>query len=268
MTEQVEKKEEEKKEEVKEPEHNEMEHRALSMGWRPKEEWQGSEDDFIDAKEFVRRKPLFDKIDSTTKRLKNVEETLTQLASHHQQVKELEYQRALKELRLEKRTALKDGDTVAALELEDKMDELAEQHKQEIQEVKQQKVETPAPTTEFLNWVKYNDWYLKDPDMHDFADGTAVSFIKRSELSGVKLTEDEVFSHVLDKVKKAYPEKFENPNRQKASAVSSGDRNSKGTKSGYRLSDEEEAVARNFERQGIMTREEYIKERKALVGDE
>lgn len=265
---------EEIKQEVKEepkvevPEHSEIEQRAMSMGWRPKTEWQGTEDDFIDAKEFVRRKPLFDKIDSTTKRLRSVEETLNQLASHHQKVKELEYQRALKEMRLEKRAALKEGDTVVALALEDKMDELVEQRQLEVQ----QDVKIPAPqqgpSSEFLTWVKSNDWYLNDTAMHDFADGVAVSFIKRNELNGTKLTEEEVFSHVLDKVKKAYPERFENPDRQRASAVSSGDRSGKGVKSTYKLSQEEEEVARNFERQGIMTRAEYAKERQALKGDE
>jgi len=254
----------EKKEETKVPEHSEMEHRALGMGWRPKEEWKGEEDDFIDAKEFVRRKPLFDRIDSTGQRLKKVEEALNQLASHHQQVKEVEYQRALKELRLEKRSALKEGDTTTALELEDKMDELTEQRQQEVAEVKTQK--SDGPSSDFVVWVKDNDWYLKDEEMHDFADGAANSYLHREKAKGHSLTEEMVFRHVLEKVKKAYPEKFENPNRQKASAVSSGDRSGKPAKSTYTLSEEEEAVAKNFEKQGIMTRDEYIKERKSIQG--
>lgn len=261
MTEEV-----KKEETVEKPEPNEIEQRAMSMGWRPQTEWQGNEDDFIDAKEFVRRKPLFDKIESTTKRLRGVEETLNQLASHHQKVKELEYQRALKELRTEKRAALKDGDTITALELEDKMDEMAETRQQEVQQISQKPAAQASP--EFLVWVQSNDWYLKDPDMHDFADGTAAAFIKRNSLQGIQLTEEEVFNHVLDKVRKAYPEKFDNPNRHRPSTVATGDRNGKGTKSTYKLSDEEEAVARNFEKQGIMSREDYIKERKALRGDE
>src|SRR3990172_13012748 len=78
--------------ETKEP--SEMEQRAMSMGWRPKDEWRGDEVDFIEAGEFVRRKPLFDKIDSTNKRLRDVEQSLNQLAHHHAQVKETEFQRA------------------------------------------------------------------------------------------------------------------------------------------------------------------------------
>lgn len=58
--------------EEKAPEYTKIELEAMDMGWRPKSEFNGDEDDFIDAKEFVRRKPLFDKIDSTTRELSNL----------------------------------------------------------------------------------------------------------------------------------------------------------------------------------------------------
>jgi hypothetical protein len=265
MTEEVKQDEIKEKEESKEEvTYTDMEKRALAMGWRPESEWQGNSEDFIDAKEFVRRKPLFDKINSTTTRLKSVEEALNQLASHHQKVKETEYQRALKELRLEKRAALKEGDTVVALELEDKMDELTEQRQQEVKEVKENQVQGPTP--EFLTWVKDNDWYLTDEDMHDFADGTAAAYIQRSKLKGVQLSEEHVFQHVLDKVKRAYPEKFENPNRQRASTVSTSDRNGKSTKSTYKPTEEERSIAKNFVKQGVFkTEEEYYKERQEMT---
>lgn len=262
--------EDQKQVETKEPEvkTDPWEERALAMGWNP-DKYDKDSEEYIDAKEFVRRKPLFDKISDTTKRLKNVEETLTQLASHHQKVKEVEYQRALKELRLEKRAALKEGDTMVALELEDKMDQLAEQHQQEVAEIREQQQQPQqGPSNEFLSWVKDNDWYLKDEDMHDFADGAAAAYIQRAKIKGELLTEDSVFRHVLDKVKRAYPEKFENPNRQRASAVSSSERSGKPVKSTYKLSDEEEQVARNFEKSGIMSREKYIEERKRMQGEE
>ena len=35
-----------------------IEQRAIEMGWRPQEEFNGDEEDFIDAKEFVRRKNI------------------------------------------------------------------------------------------------------------------------------------------------------------------------------------------------------------------
>jgi hypothetical protein len=104
--------------------------------------------------------------------------------------------------------------------------------------------------------------------MHDFADGTAASYIKRAQLSGKTITENSVFEHVLEKVKKAYPEKFDNPNRQRSSSVSAGDRNGKPGKGNFKLTDEEEKIAKNWERSGVMSRDEYIKELKEMRGVE
>lgn len=265
---------EEKKEEVVK-EVPEIETKALSMGWRPKEEWNGNDVDFIDATEFVRRKPLFDKIESQKvfydRKIKEVEGTLNSLAQHHQKVKETEYQRAIKDLKEQKRAAMKEGDTIVALELEDKMDDLTSTHQEEIKALKEEqqtnKVVNNGPSPEFVVWSKENKWYMSDEEMHDFADGTAASFVQRSKIKGELITEQDVFKYVDKQVRKAFPEKFSNPNRDRPSAVSSSNvSNNKDTKltASVKLSAEQEEVARNFAKNGVMTREEYIKELKAI----
>ena len=74
MTEEVKVLESEKQEVVPtEPINNEpsdIEQRAMDLGWRPKEDFEGDEATFIDAAEFVRRQPLFDKIESMGRELK------------------------------------------------------------------------------------------------------------------------------------------------------------------------------------------------------
>ena len=245
------------------------EEKALSMGWNP-DKFDKEDENYIDAKEFVRRKPLFDKIEQTTKRLKTVEQSLDTLASHHQRVKDVEFQRALKTLRDEKRVALKEGDTVRALEYEDQMEELAIARQEEVQQAQQQAAleaqrQQTGPSPEFQSWVKYNDWYLSDGDMHDFADGAAAAFIQRAKVKGTQLTEQEVFSHVLDKIRKAYPEKFENQNRQRATTVGNGDRGAKATKGSFKPTFEQQQVARSFVKQGIFESEqEYYKELQSI----
>jgi hypothetical protein len=269
MTEEV--KKEEPKVETKEP--SEVEQKAISMGWRPKEEWHGDETDFIDATEFVRRKPLFDKIESQKihydRKIKEVEGTLNSLAQHHQKVKETEYQRALKDLREQKRAAMKEGDTIVALELEDKMDDLTSTHQEEIKALKEEQVvqqPVQGPSPEFVLWSKENKWYMNDEEMHDFADGTAASFVQRAKIKGDNITEQDVFSYVVKQVKKAFPEKFSNPNRERPGAVSSS--NTGGGKevkvTSAKLSPEQEEIARNFAKSGTMTREKYIEELRAI----
>lgn len=249
---------------------NEMEVKALSMGWKPKELWAGAETDFIDAAEFVRRKPLFDKIESQKqfydKKIRDVELTLNELAQHHAKVKEIEYQRALKELRLQKREAMKEGDTVAALDYEDRMEALEESHKEELKELPVvSPKETPSVSPDYLVWVKENEWYLKDQEMHDFAEGVALSFVQRERTKGnMYLTDNDVYKHVSVQVKKAFPEKFENPNRAQANRVVSGDTNGQNKKAVFHMTEEQEQIARDFERRGIMTREQYSKELKEM----
>ena len=60
---------EEQTQEKKAPELSAVEQKAIEMGWKPKDNFDGEETDFIDAAEFVRRKPLFDKIDTVGKDL-------------------------------------------------------------------------------------------------------------------------------------------------------------------------------------------------------
>ena len=99
-----------------------FEQKALDMGWRPKEQWDGPEEDFIDAKEFVRRQPLFEKIEHQNKALKQLEKAFEALKTHHTKVKESEYQRALKTLKEAKKEALREGETERALAYEEKID--------------------------------------------------------------------------------------------------------------------------------------------------
>ena len=248
-----------------------IEVKAIAMGWRGKEQWTGSDEEFIDAAEFVRRKPLFDKIESQKnfydRKIRDVETTLNQLAQHHAKVKEVEYNRALTDLRHAKREAIKEGDAVAALALTDQMESLyadrnAEIQQQQIEAQQLAAAQSPQVSAEFLSWVKGNEWYVKDADMNAFADGAAAAFVRHSKNAGSIITEQDVFNHVAEKVRKAYPEKFDNPNRDRPGNVTSGDRGGKAgsVKSSKTLPAEYEAIARNFERDGVMKRDEYIKQ--------
>jgi hypothetical protein len=73
---------------------------------------------------------------------------------------------------------------------------------------------------------------------------------------------DEVLVYVERQIKRMYPEKFTNPNRPKAGVEAPSNRGASKSSGGFTLSEDEERVARNFERNGIMSRADYIKELK------
>ena len=81
----------EPQEQTQEKQFSAIEQKALDQGWRPKEEFDGDPDAFIDAPEFVRRGELFSKIEHQSKELKAVKAALDALKTHHSRVKEVEY---------------------------------------------------------------------------------------------------------------------------------------------------------------------------------
>lgn len=235
--------------------------RAQAMGWRPIEEWDGPEEDFIEAKEFVRRQPLFEKIEHVTKELKNVKSAFDALKQHHTKVKEVEFKRALDQLKAAKRRALTEGETEQALLLEDKIDEINEQKAEFDQEIRSQpQVTQDAPNPEFVAWTQQNSWYQKDKAMTAFADSLGVELHKQG------LSPDEVLRRVTREVKEEFKHKFTNPKRDGPSAVEGGAR--KGSRSSgddaSGMSEDDVRVMNKIIRSGAMTKEEYLKEYRSL----
>src|SRR5690349_8946842 len=91
-------------------EYTAIEQKAMEMGWRPLEEFEGAEEDFVDAKEYVGRKPLFDKISTQSREVKQLRQAVEALKTHYTAVRETEYNRALAALKAERKTALNEGD--------------------------------------------------------------------------------------------------------------------------------------------------------------
>ena len=76
------------------------EDQAREQGWKPKEEFEGDPEKWRPAKEFVERGELFNKIDSMGKELKETRKALKMLQEHHAKVKEIEFKRAVEELKM------------------------------------------------------------------------------------------------------------------------------------------------------------------------
>jgi|SRR5215213_1901649 len=243
-----------------EPTQNEVE--ARSAGWVPKEEYQGDENKWVDADEFVRRGPLFEKINSTNRELKEVRKALDQLKVHHHNVKETAYKEALAALKAEKKDAYVDGDPDKIIEIDDKIELVKEQQRQytaqkaaeAAQAVKQE------VNPEFKNWTDRNTWYETSKPMRAFADALGI------ELHQSGLTPQEVLKRVEAQIKEEFPNKFRNPNRDKAAPVEGAGKGSGTSKNHYSLSSEERAIMQRFVRQGVMTEDQYIAEHKKMNG--
>lgn len=241
-----------------------VEEKALAMGWRPLEEFNGDEADFIDAKEFVNRKPLFEKIEHQSKEVKNLRRALDAFKEHNSKIEETAYKKALADLKATQKKALVDGDVDKFYEL----DEEIEATKQEAAELRQSRaaidVSEPAPAhPEFAAWSHRNPWYEAQPHMRTYADNVGRT------LAGQGLSPSEVLKKVEEAVHKEFPQKFRNPNKDSAlSEVESGTRGS-GTRtreSHIEMTDQERTIMNTLVKGGHLTKEQYIKQLKEAKG--
>lgn len=247
------------------PEVNPVENQARAGGWVPKEEYQGDEHKWVDADEFVRRGPLFEKINVQGRELKEMRKALEQLKQHHTAVKETAYKEALATLKAQKKDAFNEGDPDKIVEIDDKIDALKDQQRQfQIQQAQeaQAAVQSTIPP-EFQEWTNRNPWYNNSKPMKAFADALGI------ELHSQGMSPQEVLKKVEAQVKVEFSHKFQNPNREKAPAVEGSAKGTGKAASTERdnLTDIERSVMERFVRTGVMTKEQYIKELKQTKGN-
>lgn len=252
---------EEKQVEKKEP--SRLEQEALSMGWKPLEEFDGEEDDFIDAKEFVRRKPLFDRLEQQGKQLKNLTKTLDQFKGHYSKMKEVEFQRALAQLKEARKQAITDGDGDRYEAIDDRMKEVEKEAERVLNDFKDQEAEAPDPK-EFQAWTGKNTWYQKDEAMTVYADSVGRKFAEQVQLG--QMTPLQVLHKVEQAVRAEFPHKFKNPNKENAPNVGEGKQSVKSTVKDMELTEQERKIMDNLVRSKVMTKEEYLSDLRKAKG--
>jgi hypothetical protein len=231
---------------------------ALEQGWVPKEEFDGDPERWVDAGEFVRRGELFRKIESQSKEMKDMRKALSELAKHNSKIAEVEYKRAVADLKAQRKEALAEGDFDKVDHIEDQIDATKEAARIAQQQAIQAAIPQGVPP-ELQNWINKNSWYESNNEMRDYADFVGLK-LGQSGMSPV-----EVLKEVEKRVKEQFKDKFTNPNRQRPSAVESPRAAAKvGKSDAYELTDTERSVMETLVRQKLMTKEEYVAQLKAV----
>lgn len=247
-----------------------VEQEARASGWVPKEDFHGDEHKWVDAGEFVRRAPLFQKLDLQNRELKELRKGLDALKAHHAVVRETEYKRALDELKVAKKEAYINGEVDEIVEIDDKLAAVKDAQARFKQEQAVEAARSAAAVNdpekvhpEFAAWTKRNAWYDTSKPMRAFADARGM------ELQAQGMTPIDILRQVEKEVKEEFPTKFRNPNRDKPGAVEAGGKGApaKGNSGEASLSDEERRIMNTFVRTGVMTKEQYIADLKKVKGD-
>lgn len=237
---------------------------ARAAGWVPKDEYNGDPNKWVDADEFNRRGPLFEKINGQSRELKEVKKALEQLKAHHAQVEAAAYKKAVEDLKAAKKAALIDGDVDLILDIDDKIAEAKEKEQEfnqkRAQEAAQAATQTAEVHPEFQAWIDRNAWYTSSKPMKAFADTLGL------ELQAKGMSPSDILRQVENQIKEEFPHKFRNANRDKPGAVEGAGKGTGKAAGGsavdLHLTEQERKIMNTFVRQGIMTKEQYIAELK------
>jgi len=192
------------------PESGSNEGIAREKGWRPKEEFDGDPETWVSADEFVKRQPLFDKLKLQSKKVKELEKTVEALSKHYSISVQQAKDRAIAELKLERKEAIELGEASRVEELDNQIDEY-------------KKLPDPTPVkptmaTEIETFIDdHKDWFNKDEEMTQFAVAYNESYLARNP-GDLQKSLDET----LKKVKLAFPEHFNNSKRDNPPPVDGG----------------------------------------------
>lgn len=243
------------------PQFSPIEEQASEQGWMPKKDWVElgrDENEWRPAKEFVDRGELYKSIHTTKRELKQTQQALDALQRHHKYVFEKAHQQALKDLRADKRQAIRNEDFELLEKIETEIEELTDQYKQESQVVANAtSVPQSGGAPAFQSFVDKNQWYVTDKQLRDEADAAGFIFLNNGG------NREELFTHVEKEMKRKFPEKF-GVRRAAPNAVAAVDKTGKKAppKDEVVLSAEEEKVVDTFVEMGVMSRADYIKELK------
>lgn len=233
--------------------------KAAEQGWRPKDQFEGDPDEFVDAPEFVRRGELFSKIEHQGKELRSVRQALEAFKQHHSKVAENEYKRALKSLNEERKQAFVDGDTDKAFAIEEQIEDAKSAAAQIRQEAMRPAVQELNP--EFVAWTDANKWYTTDRAMKIYADTVGNDFAQQG------MSPSDVLKKVAQEVRKEFAHKFTNPKASRPNAVEGASRaGSSVQRASVALDDTEREIMRKIVRSGVMTEAQYMADLKKVKG--
>lgn len=237
-----------------------VEETARSMGWRPKEQWKGEPDKFVDAEAFVRNgenfipilrkrvstaeernQSLMGEVQGLKKTTQELQEALKTQAEYNAQIAKREAQLESRRLRAELIEARKEGDTTRELELEEQLEE----HKEAIKAkpaTTEKPTEAPAkaatdgvpdPTQapEFQQFLADNPWFQSDPVMRA-ASVALGTHLAQTDPEFRGLTAARRYEVIAEQIKERFGETEAAPRKQNGKYDSGGGSPREGRRSG------------------------------------
>lgn len=238
-------------EQIQEIELSEVEQKAHALGWRPQGEYSGS--NFVDADEYVRRQPLFERIDKQKQELLELREMVKQTTSGLSSIKKESYEAALRDLEAKRNNAVHTGDVETFNTFDRQMKEV--QNKIAIDPMVNAPIQAPTVPKEAIEFKSRNShWYNNNSDenqeMVDAANQIDQFMAQQANKRGLQLDPAKHLKAVEDRVKALYPHRFENVKQSSPAAVGRSTTSTVGKSSNLvsQLTPEQLALGEHFAR--------------------
>lgn len=247
--------------EVEVKQYSETEQQAMSLGWKPKDQFEGDESDFRSAKDFIERGEMIGRIRSQSKQIQNVEQALRHITEQNTKVFANGYNQAIAALKAERRQALADGDLVAAEDIADKIESAKEEANVVVRQAQAPAANIPRVDPEHQAWVDANPWY-QDRVMRNFADSMAKEFIHANQ---GQVTANEVRAFVAKTVKEEFQHRFTkvqgapNPDSEGRGTTTKSETTVSTSKVKQGMSEDEVRIMKTLMKSTGMTEKEYLK---------
>lgn len=187
---------------------------ATLQGWTDKENYKGDPENWKTAHQFIedgnkhatilkeRNKKLVDQVSE-------LQSTMTKLVEDQNKQKEKAVKKALDKLKAEKAEAISESDGERVTQIDEEIDRLKEESKPTTQQ---------PSNPEFDAWLAENKWYDTDEELRGEANMYAKAYVD----AGSFKTMPQVYKAVERRIKREFPERFENPNKKEPPSMSEG----------------------------------------------
>jgi len=200
---------------------------ATLQGWTDQDNFKGDPERWKTAKQFIEdgnkhATILKERNQKLADQVSDLQSTMTQLVDDQSKQKDKAVKKAISELKVQKAEAINESDGEKVNQIDEEIDRLKEETKPQVQ-----------PNAEFDTWLAKNTWYNTDQELRGEANMYAKAYID----AGSFKTMPEVYKAVERKIKREFPERFENPNKKEPSTVTEGTHTKTSSKAGKSYSD-------------------------------
>lgn len=184
----------------------ELRDEASKMGWVDKDQYRGDKKRWVDAKEFIGRKDLYDKIHAQGKANEHLKKKLDAVTKYVKQLTESDYRNKLAEVRAKRDLAMDNDDREAADKANEEIAQLQVARDDEFLSDEDDNENTTSTPEEQVQanaqaageWIEQNPWFEQDADLKELADDYAEAFSVNP--ANAKASVQELFAYVDKKM--------------------------------------------------------------------